>query len=86
MDKRAEDGLVYITLPEKLDYDTAMKADEEIFAFLDQLQEDAGAGAAGAKPDGIVLDAEGLSYTSSAGIRLLLKIKKRTIVRPSWGQ
>lgn len=74
MDKRYENGTVYITLPEKLDYEAALAADAEIISYLDQLNE--GTGEEGA-PSAIVLDAAGLSYTSSAGIRLLLKIKKR---------
>ncbi len=70
MEKRIENGTVYITLCEKMDYESAMAADEEIFSFLDE-NKDLG------EPSAVVLDAANLSYTSSAGIRLLLKIKKR---------
>ncbi|MBR4168246.1 MAG: AMP-binding protein, partial [Lachnospiraceae bacterium] len=70
MEKRFEQGIVYITLGEKLDYDLSIAAEEEIIPFLEEA-ESSGAIA------GIVLDADALSYISSAGIRLLLKLKKR---------
>ena len=73
MEKRFENGTVYITLCPKLDYDSAMKADEEVFTYMKELEEAQGDGIIKA----IVLNAEELLYTSSAGIRLLLKLKKK---------
>lgn len=73
MDKRFENGTVYITLCPKLDYDSAMKADEEVFTYMKELEEAQGEGCIKA----VVLNAEELLYTSSAGIRLLLKLKKK---------
>ncbi|MBQ7581725.1 MAG: amino acid adenylation domain-containing protein, partial [Lachnospiraceae bacterium] len=71
MEKRFEAGTVYITLGEKLDYDLSLAAEDEIIPFLDGIESDGG------EITAIVLDADRLAYISSAGIRLLLKLKKR---------
>ncbi|MBP5384059.1 MAG: AMP-binding protein [Lachnospiraceae bacterium] len=76
MEKRIEACKVYITLGERLDYELSVAAEEEIKAFCMQMP-GADADAPFKAVRAIELDADALSYISSAGIRLLLKLKKR---------
>ncbi|MCR5733216.1 MAG: amino acid adenylation domain-containing protein [Lachnospiraceae bacterium] len=66
-----KDGELCIIFEEKLDYDTALSADKEIADHLDRLSVENKA------VNRIVIDAEKLDYISSAGIRILIKLKKK---------
>ena len=62
----AENGKIYIYLNGRIDSGNAARFEKDLFSTLD------------AAPDAIpVLDAENLDYISSAGLRVLMKLRKR---------
>ena len=65
MDTREENGKLYIELETRIDTNNAPQTEQELFAILN------------AHPDAVpVMDAGKLEYISSAGLRVLLKIRK----------
>lgn len=66
-----QDQTLQIGFEEKLDYENSLKADQEIEKYMEEMQ------GAGSSVEKIMIDATNLPYTSSAGIRLLLKLRKR---------
>ena len=62
-----DDGKLTIGLEGRVDSNNAAQFEQELFAALD------------AAPDAApVLDAEKLDYISSAGLRVLMKLRRRT--------
>ena len=59
-----KDGKMIIALEGRIDTNTAAQTESEIFAT------------AGGKTENIVIDAEKLEYISSAGLRVLMKLRK----------
>lgn len=55
-----------IELKGRIDSNNAPKLESEVFARLEE-----------EKPDQVVMDAQDLEYISSAGLRLILRVKKR---------
>ncbi len=65
------EGLFSIILDKKLDYDTAEAAYDRIFEYIADTEN------SGSSIDRIIIDADKLAFISSAGIRILLELKKR---------
>ena len=66
MNTREENGIIYIYLEGRIDSENAPGLEREIMDLMD------------ANPDRqLAFDASGLDYISSAGLRVLLKVRKR---------
>ncbi len=65
MESKLEQGTLTIALPPRINSDNAGEVEKELFALVEQ---------SGAKA--VVLDAAGADYISSAGLRVILKLKK----------
>lgn len=66
MNTREENGIIYIYLEGRIDSENAPGLEREIMNLMD------------ANPDRqLAFDASGLDYISSAGLRVLLKVRKR---------
>lgn len=66
MEKSFENGIMTISgLPKRVDTTNATKVEDELLSIIEQNS-----------PKGIVLDFSSLEYISSAGLRIVLKVKK----------
>ncbi len=67
MENKYENGMLTIKLNTSINSDNAKKTEDEIFALIESNS-----------PKSVVLDAENTEYISSAGLRIVLKLKKMT--------
>ena len=65
MESKLEQGTLTVALPPRINSDNAGEVERELFALVEQ---------SGAKA--VILDAAGADYISSAGLRVILKLKK----------
>lgn len=65
MEHLFENGLLVIKLAERVDTSNAAEVETEIFGLVDQY-----------KPSKVILDARKLTYISSVGLRIVLRLKK----------
>ena len=72
MEHSYSDGILTIKLLKRIDSNNASDVDKEVFAAIDEC---------GAKS--VVLDAADTEYISSAGLRVVLKLKKAVAGFPS---
>ena len=66
MQSRFEDGILTISLTEHIDAMNAPEVENEILEIVDRYQTDT-----------LVLDCDGLEYSSSAGLRIILRLKQK---------
>ena len=66
MEKELKDGLLTIRLEGRIDSNNAPDVEKELTGILEE-----------AKADDVVFDAEGLEYISSAGLRVMLHVRKK---------
>lgn len=70
MELSYNNGIFTITLDAKLKYDEAVAAHDQIFSHLEELEK------TGKPVKNVIIDADKLTYISSAGIRILLELRK----------
>lgn len=65
MESKLENNVLTIILPERIDTNNANEKEQEIMDVINDRD-----------ADSIVLDADGLNYISSAGLRIIMKLIK----------